>query len=585
MSDFQQIGTSGVYKLNPTPTGEAGQKLNTNFVALVAKDADHDDAIADVEANVAANTSAIAGKADASTLTAHTSSTSNPHSTTAAQVGAYSTSQADTLLAAKANATTVNAHISNTSNPHSTTAAQVGAYSTAQVDSALAGKASTSHVHSGADITSGTVADARLSSNIPLKDGANVFSADQRVDAKIGVGTAPSYPIHVRNTTANQQGPTIDMNCGSGGCEPFKIIHNDGSVVFDVIAYTPANVQLVMGGRNAFQQANGYVLFGNDGYGVHLAFIAKPGTNSILVNQSSGNVLIGASVVGDDDGANVLQVHGDANLNGTVSVGAPIDVGALGISAKLTVDDNVYVAGSINCLNVGLQDGGNMTFGDTQGTMIGTGADNKIGFFGATPIAQPSGDIATALEALGLVSSPTISGGGSGVPTGTIQMWLGAQADIPAGWLLLNGGSASRTTYADLFALWGTTFGAGDGSSTFGLPDMQNRFPFGCTPGVVELASTGGAATHAISTSELPSHNHAFSASGSAGGSYLDNVSTNTSSADTNSDGSASSFVTSLNTGQSTPSFSFSGTTDSTGDGQAMPIIPPYMAMHFIVKG
>lgn len=61
------------------------------------------------------------------------------------------------------------------------------------------------------------------------------------------------------------------------------------------------------------------------------------------------------------------------------------------------------------------------------------------------------------------------------VPPGSIMMWpLGT---APAGWLKGNGANVSRTTYADLFAKIGTNFGSGDGSTTFGLPELRAEFP------------------------------------------------------------------------------------------------------------
>lgn len=62
----------------------------------------------------------------------------------------------------------------------------------------------------------------------------------------------------------------------------------------------------------------------------------------------------------------------------------------------------------------------------------------------------------------------------SAVPVGAVVMW--PTGSIPTGWLALEGGNVSRTTYADLYALWGTTFGVGDGSTTFGLPDTRGYF-------------------------------------------------------------------------------------------------------------
>lgn len=64
--------------------------------------------------------------------------------------------------------------------------------------------------------------------------------------------------------------------------------------------------------------------------------------------------------------------------------------------------------------------------------------------------------------------------GGPGVPVGSV-FWLAAQT-APEGYLICDGSAASRTEYADLFAAIGTTFGAGDGSTTFALPNLRAAF-------------------------------------------------------------------------------------------------------------
>lgn len=64
--------------------------------------------------------------------------------------------------------------------------------------------------------------------------------------------------------------------------------------------------------------------------------------------------------------------------------------------------------------------------------------------------------------------------GGSGVPVGSV-FWLATQT-APEGYLICDGSAASRTEYADLFAAIGTTFGTGDGSTTFALPNLQAAF-------------------------------------------------------------------------------------------------------------
>lgn len=71
----------------------------------------------------------------------------------------------------------------------------------------------------------------------------------------------------------------------------------------------------------------------------------------------------------------------------------------------------------------------------------------------------------------------------AGTPTGTIQAYAGSTA--PAGYLVADGSAVSRTTYAALFAVIGTTYGAGDGSTTFNLPDLRGRAAVGLNPAEV----------------------------------------------------------------------------------------------------
>jgi microcystin-dependent protein len=76
-------------------------------------------------------------------------------------------------------------------------------------------------------------------------------------------------------------------------------------------------------------------------------------------------------------------------------------------------------------------------------------------------------------------------------PTGSLTAYAGAAA--PTGWLLCDGTAVSRTTYATLFGLLSTTYGAGNGSTTFNLPDMRGRMPMGAGTGAGQGASGSGA--------------------------------------------------------------------------------------------
>ena len=70
------------------------------------------------------------------------------------------------------------------------------------------------------------------------------------------------------------------------------------------------------------------------------------------------------------------------------------------------------------------------------------------------------------------------SSGSSGKP-GMVTSWAGSHTNVPTGWILCDGSAVSRTTYADLFAVIGTNFGAGDGSTTFNLPNYHDYWLVG----------------------------------------------------------------------------------------------------------
>jgi len=105
-----------------------------------------------------------------------------------------------------------------------------------------------------------------------------------------------------------------------------------------------------------------------------------------------------------------------------------------------------------------------------------------------------------------------------GIPTATIVPW--STSSVPTGFLECNGAAVSRSTFATLFAAIGTTYGAGDGSSTFNVPDLQNKVALSKSNNKA-LASTGGADTVAstgniggttanasLSEAQLASHSH-----------------------------------------------------------------------------
>jgi len=122
--------------------------------------------------------------------------------------------------------------------------------------------------------------------------------------------------------------------------------------------------------------------------------------------------------------------------------------------------------------------------------------------------------IQSILKRLGAVEARPV------MPTGSVSAFAGATA--PAGWLFCDGSAVSREEHSDLFGVIGTTYGTGDGSTTFNLPNLSGRVPVGVDSTQEEfedLGQTGGEKTHTLTTDEIPSHTHSMYYNTAPGGS------------------------------------------------------------------
>jgi len=157
-------------------------------------------------------------------------------------------------------------------------------------------------------------------------------------------------------------------------------------------------------------------------------------------------------------------------------------------------------------------------------------------------------------------------------------MWPGAADTWPTdNWKLCNGQAVSRTTYASLFAIIGTTFGSGDGSTTFNLPNLLERFVVGAggenagvTGSAYSVGDTGGANSVTLDTTQMPVHTHTTSIDG-----YQVEISGSLGGAWSMGPG---------NRPQNSTAFSMNNAGGSGGTTQSHENRPPYIALMHIIR-
>jgi len=166
------------------------------------------------------------------------------------------------------------------------------------------------------------------------------------------------------------------------------------------------------------------------------------------------------------------------------------------------------------------------------------------------------------------------------LPVGTIMMF-GWKAITNDNWMICNGLQISRTTYSALFTAIGTTYGIGDGATTFNVPDFRAKMPLGHLSGSYEIGLSGGAATTTLATANLPAHNHAATGltltSFSTSFPYL---TTTVTGAAVMRDGSDTLLYQSTSVNEGT----IGGNTANTGSGTAFNTISPFLAIQYIIK-
>ena len=192
---------------------------------------------------------------------------------------------------------------------------------------------------------------------------------------------------------------------------------------------------------------------------------------------------------------------------------------------------------------------------NTEFTAVQTAVNSKAELAGNTGQDFNVNDLTVAGD---ITLSGTIIGFTS-IPAGAVIPYISETE--PSGWLKCDGSAVSRTTYSDLFAVIGSTFGSGDGSTTFNLPDLQGRTIIGSGSGSGltsrTLADNGGAEEHTLTVDEMPAHTHSTAADSSidrAGG------------------------------GGTCAEYNASAVTGSTGGDGAHNNMQPFLVMNYMIK-
>ena len=312
---------------------------------------------------------------------------------------------------------------------------------------------------------------------------------------------------------------------------------------------------------------------------VSYIFINGTGNTITFTQGSGGNVSLqdgkAAQFYFDGAGAGAQAVRGLDNL----------EIATLECTGNAAVDGTLTVTGATTLTTVlGIASGGTGLTSFTAGDLMYATASTTIAKLGIGTAGQ-------VLKTNTGASAPEWSTETDLCPVGSIIMYGAAAA--PTNWLLCDGSAVNRTTYADLFSAIGTTYGAGNGSSTFNVPNLQGVFPAGYDGGSsYALAATGGATTDTptlsgtnagttLTSSQIPAHTHGGVTTGWPSGSWTGGTGATQTAIDASGLSVASGSVNlSLeNTGGGS-----SHTHTWTGTSSAVDILPPYLVVNYIIK-
>ena len=279
-----------------------------------------------------------------------------------------------------------------------------------------------------------------------------LFSSAVAVNASIG-----SYTLEVAGDTYLNGGVVI-----KNGDNVAPIVIQSGNLTL-----TPALGAIEFNGRDFYLTSN------VSGTVSRVAITAN--------SKQFGNIFVSNSTASTSTTTGAIVTPGGIGIGGNIYVGADIYYSGNIIPDAGSTGTQILVPGNDTATTPGLSWGSNRTTGiytpDANSIAVTINGSETIRFastgaigLGATNDRGTAGQVLTSAGN----SSPAVWANTTPTPSGSVIAFAGLTA--PTGWILCQGQAVSRTTYADLFAVVGTTYGVGDNATTFNLPDLRGEF-------------------------------------------------------------------------------------------------------------
>jgi microcystin-dependent protein/phage-related tail fiber protein len=343
-------------------------------------------------------------------------------------------------------------------------------------------------------------------------------------------GTASFY----NSATMNAQGTATSSANYNSELMQFKSSYWNGTAAATYSRSVYLSSAGNIGFTNTAGSTNAYITDAGDYYGNTFHSTVATGTAPLTVASTTLVTNLNADLLDGQSGSYYTNQNAFSN----------IVVGSSTIAADTATDSLTLVA-------------------TAPITITADTTNDKVTFDIANATASADG----AMSAADKSKLDGIAAGADAIPAGAITMFAGGS--LPSGWLWCQGQAVSRTTYSALYSAIGTTYGTGDGSTTFNLPNMGGRVPVGTDVNQTEFSSlgkTGGEKTHTLSTTEMPSHSHNIK----FGGASMSMGS-----------GSTGDY---LLTGWTTGGGVTQVTEDAAGGGGAHNNLQPYISFNFMIK-